>query len=61
MDEGFPSSFHSLSGLKFPGSDAVFIEVMAVHLHDIERGVAVLFPAAAEIEYVVNASYLITA
>ena len=36
--------------LQFPSTDTVFVGIMSVHFHDIERGIRIVFPAAAEVK-----------
>ncbi len=47
------------TGLEFPGAYAVLVEVVGVHLVDVEGGVGVVLPAAAEVEHIVDAAYLV--
>ncbi len=50
-----------MASLQFPGAYAVLIKVVGVGFFHGEVGVGVVLPAAAEIEYVINAAYLVTA
>ena len=57
----FILGIHGLAGLKLPCAYAVLVKIVGVHLVDVEGGVAVVLPAAAEIQHIVDAAYLITA
>ena len=41
--------------LQFPGTDAIFVRIMPVHFHDVERGIRIIFPATAEVKDIVDA------
>ena len=41
--------------LQFPSTNTVFVGIMSVHFHDIERGIRIVFPAAAEVKDIIDA------
>ncbi len=55
----FAGAVEFLSGLYLPCADAVFVEVVGVHSFDVESGIGVVFPAAAEVYHIVYAAYLV--
>ena len=45
--------------LEFPGADAVLVEIVGIHLDNVAVGVRVVIPAAAVVDDVIDAPYLI--
>ena len=50
---------HFYACLEFPSTDTVFVKVVSVHLYNIQRRIGIVVPAAAEVDHVVHASYLV--
>lgn len=44
--------------LQFPSTDTVLVQVVVVHLNDVEGGIGVVFPATAQVYNIVYTTYL---
>lgn len=44
--------------LQFPSTDTVLVQVVVVHLNDVEGGIGVVFPATAQVYNIIYTTYL---